>query len=276
MPAPGLPCAVSSTCVVSRPMAPPSNEVQSCHRRIILSTIFLFLSTLWRGFPPAFRRFGADRERRRRRTDGQGMTAMRGRPRHGAYRTCICLGTMLTIPIVFVNSGDRDMALRRSGTASPSAAGAQPTSAVRRRASTVRKPASARVNEDEIYQRIYAAVLDHRLQPGTKLKEVALAELFRANRNVIRKVLMRLAYNRLVALRPNRGAVVASPSVEESRDLFAARRAVEAAIVDAVTCKIAPPEAKALRALTASERDAYRRGELRKALKLSLKFHQQL
>jgi DNA-binding GntR family transcriptional regulator len=87
---------------------------------------------------------------------------------------------------------------------------------------------------------------------------------------------MRLAYNRLVALRPNRGAVVASPSIEESRDLFAARRAVEAAIVDAVTRKIAPPEAKALRALAASERDAYRRGELRKALKQSLKFHQQL
>jgi len=168
------------------------------------------------------------------------------------------------------------MALRRSGTASPSAAGAQPTSALRRRPSAVRKPASARVNEDEIYRRIYAAVLDHRLQPGTKLKEVALADVFGANRNVIRKVLTRLAYNRLVALRPNRGAVVASPSVEESRDLFAARRAVEAAIVDAVTRKIAPPEAKALRALTASERDAYRRGELRKALKLSLKFHQQL
>jgi DNA-binding GntR family transcriptional regulator len=168
------------------------------------------------------------------------------------------------------------MALRRSGTASSSAAGAQPTSALRRRPSAVRKPASARVNEDEIYRRIYAAVLDHRLQPGTKLKEVALADVFGANRNVIRKVLTRLAYNRLVALRPNRGAVVASPSVEESRDLFAARRAVEAAIVDAVTRKIAPPEAKALRALTASELDAYRRGELRKALKLSLKFHQQL
>ena len=168
------------------------------------------------------------------------------------------------------------MALRRSGTASPSAAGAQPTSALRRRPSVVRKPAPARVNEDEIYQRIYAAVLDHRLQPGTKLKEVALADVFGANRNVIRKVLTRLAYNRLVALRPNRGAVVASPSVEESRDLFAARRAVEAAIVDAVTRKIAPPEAKALRALTANERDAYHRGELRKALKLSLKFHQQL
>jgi DNA-binding GntR family transcriptional regulator len=168
------------------------------------------------------------------------------------------------------------MATRRLGTASPFAAGARPTSDLTRRAFAARKPASARANEDEIYRRIYAAVLDHRLQPGTKLKEVVLAEVFGANRSVIRKVLMRLAYNRLVALRPNRGAVVASPSIEESRDLFAARRAIEAAIVDAVTRKIAPSEVKALRALAASERDAYRRGELRKALKLSLKFHQQL
>jgi DNA-binding GntR family transcriptional regulator len=168
------------------------------------------------------------------------------------------------------------MATRRSGTASLLGASARPTPDMTRRPSGARKPALARVNEDEIYRRIYAAVLDHRLQPGTKLKEVALAELFGANRNVIRKVLMRLAYNRLVALRPNRGAVVASPSIGESRDLFAARRAIEAAIVDAVTRKIAPSEVKALRVLAASERDAYRRGELRKALKLSLKFHQQL
>ena len=168
------------------------------------------------------------------------------------------------------------MATRRRAAAFPSGAGARPTPDPTRRASAARNPESARVSEDEIYRRIYAAVLDHRLQPGTKLKEVALADLFGANRNVIRKVLTRLAYNRLVALRPNRGAVVASPSIEESRDLFAARRAVEAAIVDAVTRKIAPSEAKALHALAASERDAYRRGELRKALKLSLKFHQQL
>lgn len=145
-----------------------------------------------------------------------------------------------------------------------------------RRPAAARRPASARASENEIYRRIYAAVLDHRLQPGTKLKEVALADVFGANRSVVRKVLTRLAYDRLVALRPNRGAVVASPSVEESRDLFAARRAVETAIVDAVARKITPPEAKALRALAADERDAYRRGELRQALKLSLKFHRQL
>src|SRR6266851_2383970 len=98
------------------------------------------------------------------------------------------------------------------------------------RAGSTGRAKSIRLNETEIYRRIYDAVLDHRLQPGTKLKEVALAEAFGANRGVVRKVLTRLAYDRLVALRPNRGAVVAIPSVEEGRDLFAARRAAEAAI----------------------------------------------
>ena len=167
------------------------------------------------------------------------------------------------------------MLTRRSATNSSPAAGVRPAIAPRKR-QAARKPAAVRLSEDEIYGRIYAAVLDHRLQPGTKLKEVALADVFGVNRGVVRKVLMRLAHNRLVALRPNRGAVVASPSVEESRDLFAARRVVEAAIADAVTRKIVPSELKALRALAASERDAYRRGEVRKGLKLSLKFHQEL
>src|SRR5262245_14822174 len=123
-------------------------------------------------------------------------------------------------------------------------------------------------SEDEVYDRIHGAVLDHRLQPGTKLKEVALAEVFGVDRGVVRKVLARLAFAKLIDLVPNRGATVASPSVDESRDLFAARRAVEAAIVDAATRRIAPAQLRALRTLAAQEHDAYERGELRKGLKM--------
>lgn len=138
-----------------------------------------------------------------------------------------------------------------------------------------RNPGSA-PNDDEIFARIYDAVLDHRLQPGTKLKEVALAQAFGVNRAVIRKVLARLSYNRLVSLRPNRGAVVASPSVEESRDLFAARRVVEAAIVECVARKSSRADVKALRAHAELEHDAYGRGEVRRGLKLSIEFHREL
>ncbi len=132
------------------------------------------------------------------------------------------------------------------------------------------------LGDEEIYGRMHDAVLDHRLLPGTKLKEVALAVLFGVNRSVIRKVLTRLAYNKLVLLRPNRGAMVASPSVSESRDLYAARRAIEGAIVRVVTGRVTPAQVKGLRALATREHDAYRQGEMRRGLKLSLQFHREL
>ena len=51
--------------------------------------------------------------------------------------------------------------------------------------------------DDRIHATIHEAVLDHRLPPGTRLGEVALADLFGVTRAVIRKVLARLAHSRL-------------------------------------------------------------------------------
>lgn len=130
--------------------------------------------------------------------------------------------------------------------------------------------------DDRIYATIHEAVLDHRLPPGTKLKEVAMADLFGVTRAVIRKVLARLAHTRLVELRPNRGAVIASPSVEESRDLFAARSAIEGAIVESLARSVTREQLRELRALTRSEIEAYEQGDTRLGLKLSIEFHRML
>ena len=54
-------------------------------------------------------------------------------------------------------------------------------------------PENTRFSEDEVLRRIEQAVLDHRLAPGTKLKEVQLANLFGVKRGLIRKVLTRRA-----------------------------------------------------------------------------------
>jgi DNA-binding GntR family transcriptional regulator len=130
--------------------------------------------------------------------------------------------------------------------------------------------------DDRIYATIHEAVLDHRLPPGTKLKEVLLADLFGVTRAVIRKVLGRLAHTRLVDLRPNRGAIVASPTIEESRDLFAARSAIEGAIVEKLASAATRTQLRALRALTRAELEAYERGDARQGLKLSVEFHRVL
>lgn len=130
--------------------------------------------------------------------------------------------------------------------------------------------------EDEVFERIQQAILDHRLPPGTKLKEVPLAELFGVTRGLLRKVLTRLAHVRLVEQRPNRGAMVASPSVSESRDLFAARRAIEGAIVSMLGARIGVAQIRSLRRMIEREQSAYAKGEMRAGLKLSIEFHRVL
>ena len=131
-------------------------------------------------------------------------------------------------------------------------------------------------SEDEVLRQIEQAVLDHRLPPGTKLKEVQLAELFGVKRGLIRKVLARLAHSKLVEQTPNRGATVAQPSVEEGRDLFAARRVIESAIVEQLAGNLDPPAIETLRQRLADEADAYRRGDSERALALSVDFHREL
>lgn len=132
------------------------------------------------------------------------------------------------------------------------------------------------LSESDVLRQIEQAVLDHRLPPGTKLKEIQLADLFGVKRGMIRKVLARLTHSSLVEHRPNRGATVATPSVKEGQDLFAARRALESAILDMLISRVTEPMIKELRGLLDQEQKAYQQGKSEKALSLSVDFHRRL
>ncbi len=134
----------------------------------------------------------------------------------------------------------------------------------------------ARFSEDDVLRQIEQAVLDHRLPPGTKLKEVQLANLFGVKRGLIRKVLTRLAHSRLVEQTPHRGATVARPSVQEGRDLFATRRVLEAAILETLIDKLDDALLARLRERLVAEEAAYARGDSEQALALSIDFHREL
>ena len=62
---------------------------------------------------------------------------------------------------------------------------------------------------DEIYQRILAAITEHRLQPGTQLVEDRLARIFDVSRTKIREATVRLVHDHMAVNIPNRGAFVA-------------------------------------------------------------------
>lgn len=84
---------------------------------------------------------------------------------------------------------------------------------------------------EKIYRDVFKAIVDHRLLPGTQLKEDILCDIYNVGRARIRKVLTRLAADHIVELIPHRGAFVAQPSIEEAREVFAARRVIESYLV---------------------------------------------
>jgi DNA-binding GntR family transcriptional regulator len=130
--------------------------------------------------------------------------------------------------------------------------------------------------EERVYAAIRQAIMDHRLTPGTKLKEVELAGLFRVSRATVRGALARLAHVHLVELRPNRGAIIPTPTAAESREVFEARRAIECAIAGKVAATATRKDVAGLRDRVAAEEAAYARGNDRGGLGLSIEFHRHL
>ena len=127
--------------------------------------------------------------------------------------------------------------------------------------------------QDEIYDKIYIAILEHRLLPGTKLVEERLAKIFGASRARIRDVLSRLAHEQIVELFPQRGAFVAKPSIEQALDVFEARRLIEPAVLRRLIDALTPERLARLRQHHGLEQDARRRDDQRAIVRLSGEFH---
>jgi DNA-binding GntR family transcriptional regulator len=132
------------------------------------------------------------------------------------------------------------------------------------------------VADEAIFTRVHGAIVERRLEPGTKLGEEALCEAFGVSRAQIRRVLLNLAHAKLVELRPNRGAYVAQPSVREARHVFEARRAVEAAVVERAVDRMTEEMFEALVAIIREEHHAQERGDKQAAIRLSGDFHLRL
>lgn len=62
-----------------------------------------------------------------------------------------------------------------------------------------------------IVEALTRAIVEHRLQPGTKLAEQKLADHFGVSRTLVRQALFQMAQNKLVTLEPARGAFVSTP-----------------------------------------------------------------
>ena len=97
-----------------------------------------------------------------------------------------------------------------------------------------------------IVESLKRAIVDHRLQPGEKLAEQKLADHFGVSRTLVRQALFQLQQNHLIRMEPARGAFVASPSVDEAKQVFAVRHMLEMELVRQFTRSATPQRLRAL------------------------------
>jgi len=129
---------------------------------------------------------------------------------------------------------------------------------------------------EAIAERIRAAILEHRLAPGAKLTEAQLCEVFGVKRGPIRQALALLSTDHLVDLEPNRGAFVASPSLQEVHEVFEMRRIIELAVVDRIAQGHGLRRLKSISATIGKERRAFESHDFSSWIRLSGEFHTEL
>lgn len=120
---------------------------------------------------------------------------------------------------------------------------------------------------------ITSAIAEQRLPPGTRLIESQLVNSLNANRNHVRSALQRLALRRIVSLEANCGASVARPTVQESRDIFAARSVVERGIIEILVRDLRQIDAPLLKKQVQQEQKAIESGCREDIIRESGQFH---
>ncbi|WP_096787474.1 GntR family transcriptional regulator [Rhodobacter sp. CZR27] len=124
-----------------------------------------------------------------------------------------------------------------------------------------------------VADRLALAIHEHRIQPGTKLSEDEVGEIFGVSRTLVRAALQRLAHDRLVTLKRNRGAFVAQPSMREAREVFEARALLEPRTARSAAERMTPADVARLQRHIDEEHAALDAGDPGRALRLSGLFH---
>ncbi|ARO15807.1 GntR family transcriptional regulator (plasmid) [Ketogulonicigenium robustum] len=127
-----------------------------------------------------------------------------------------------------------------------------------------------------IYDELKSAILAHSVAPGTKLPEDELGEVFSVSRTIVRTALQALAHDRLVQLKPNRGAFVAKPTKKEAREIFGARALIEPRVAAMAAAVAKPSDIEVLRKHLEEEHRALYENRQGDAVLLSARFHESI
>lgn len=134
-------------------------------------------------------------------------------------------------------------------------------------------PESPPSTAETIVAQLTAAVHEHRIQPGAKLSEDEVGDIFGVSRTIVRQALRSMEHSGLVSIQRNRGAFVSKPTPKEAREVFEARALLEPQTARAAAMRATPEDIANLERHIDAEHAALHQGEPGLALKLSGDFH---
>ena len=91
---------------------------------------------------------------------------------------------------------------------------------------------------DAIFEVVTRAIIDRRLQPGCKLSEQVLADIFSTSRAVVRQALIRLSDDNLVTMERNKGAHVSRPTMRDAIEIYDALTFLEQGVASQLSGRI--------------------------------------
>jgi DNA-binding GntR family transcriptional regulator len=127
--------------------------------------------------------------------------------------------------------------------------------------------------DQEIYDRIYLAILERRLQPGAPLRENEVASMFGVGRTKVRQALAKLIEVGVVEMARNRGASVAAPTRQQAAQVFDLRAMLEPALAGKLATEHSPEQLARLRAHVAQEERARLARDEALLIRLTGEFH---
>jgi DNA-binding GntR family transcriptional regulator len=131
-------------------------------------------------------------------------------------------------------------------------------------------------NDERIYQELLKAIVEHQLPPGVRLPEDKLSEAFGVSRTGIRKVLQRLALERFVTIRKNKGAQVNRPEASEAKEVLDSRILLEPQLIPDILKHWDLRQSEHFRNMVDEEQHAIVHNRLADSIQLTARFHYEL
>jgi DNA-binding GntR family transcriptional regulator len=123
------------------------------------------------------------------------------------------------------------------------------------------------------YQALRQAIIEQALPPGTRLPEDVIGGQFAMSRTLARATLARLQAEGLIEAGRKRTAMVARPSLEEAKEDFEVRRALEREVIRLVIARWQPQFGAVLEGHVRAEDQASARHDARVSIRLAGEFH---